>query len=415
MAVTTWNPADKDGLVTLSNGNLTFTGTDGVNSPQNTYATPSKLPNTGKFYFEVKADSLPTYFVIGLVGDTRPSRFGRPGHNNDGITFLAGGYGSIEGFGPYQDLGTAAAVTAGQFIGVALDTATGAVSFYRNGTQLGSTVSSAQSSYTPVVGPANAESGTANFGATAFNNPPPMGYVAWNTDAVGTEYTPTFTVSSAYNNTNGYAGDGSGMRDGRYNDANTAWTGNGNSSTGDWITADLGSAMKVATIGIAPMSSNGASITNNVGVRLQYSNDNTNWTAVFQLASGGVDRRTDYYSINNGSGISAHYWRLYKGAGDGDNSVYFGISEFRMFAASGPAGITAQSSTIDASDSLAATSTLRTVTRARLVMREGNGSDSFDDLDDLTVDYPQANDDTLRATAVIDKIRATAAGWVSRV
>src|SRR4051812_31449724 len=68
LATVTWNPADHYANLTLSNSNKTATGLTGVNAAQCCRATSSKT--SGKWYFEVRVDTLVTNLAIGFDNGT---------------------------------------------------------------------------------------------------------------------------------------------------------------------------------------------------------------------------------------------------------------------------------------------------------------------------------------------------------
>ncbi len=165
----TWNPADKDSNITLSNGNLT--ATQGVVGSFTTVRSTVSV-TTGKWYWEYNIGNSPAMSGVGNASATLSSYIGQDINGQ--------GYYSDNGQ-KYQNSGSAsygATYTAGDVIGIALDTA-GTVTFYKNNSSQGSIsllfsgpFFAAWSSNT------NGVAVTANFGASALTYTPPSGYNA---------------------------------------------------------------------------------------------------------------------------------------------------------------------------------------------------------------------------------------------
>ena len=181
--LTTLNPLDKKSdLVVLSNGNLTATGTDtgGNNWVRSTSA------KTGKRYVEFTATTVANS-VFGIA-DLSAMTF--PGANAKSFGLFYHGFGSING--TFPDWLTAYA--SGNVVGMAVDLTaglvwwrTGAGNWNGSGTANPATgaggFSIAAYTGTPhhiIVSGDNGHVATVNFGATAFANAAPSGFVAWD-------------------------------------------------------------------------------------------------------------------------------------------------------------------------------------------------------------------------------------------
>lgn len=165
----TWNPADKNSGVTLSNGNLTATSsvTGGL-----VRSTISK--SSGKWYWEETVVSTLTHEpVVGVANSTA------------NLTLYLGG--DINGWGYYGDNGNkynnnsgvayGATFVAGDVIGMALDMNAGTLTFYKNGVSQGTAFTGLSGSIFAADGNTNESSvTTANFGATAFAFTVPSGF-----------------------------------------------------------------------------------------------------------------------------------------------------------------------------------------------------------------------------------------------
>lgn len=191
---TTWNPSDKNSLITLSGGNLvaarsTLTG--------DVYASVrgTRSRSTGKRYFEVTVNTsaagansmgigiaTASFALTNLVGFHAESIGALSSGATPGIYF---GGAVATAFGDY---------TAGDVICVAVDLDAELIWFRKNGgawsgtsgnpaTGVGGT---SFASLTPPYFPAftgrnaTATQVTANFGATAFAQSVPSGFGAWN-------------------------------------------------------------------------------------------------------------------------------------------------------------------------------------------------------------------------------------------
>lgn len=169
----TWNPADKNAVLSLSGGDLVVT-TAGAGSNPGLRATLGKA--AGKWYYEL------TVTVIG-------SGFG-VGHCTSGQNLTGGGaYANLEDTDTlYYTNGSkfksnsayGATFTTGDVIGVRLDMDGGTVTYYKNDVsqgQLGPSVAGLTifpSCYMETA--VDGKQCTANFGATAFVYSVPGGY-----------------------------------------------------------------------------------------------------------------------------------------------------------------------------------------------------------------------------------------------
>ena len=173
----TWNPIFPFGNQTLTNGNLSVaTGTTG-----GSIATISV--SSGKWYWEVSPTTIAagTPRVAGLVqAITAPTSL-----TSKSIYLQNDGKYSINGAAAVT---YGAAITTSDIVGVALDVDAQTVTFYKNGSAMGSAIS-ISSVYTAgnLVVPAIVQSGAANnaqdinFGQRPFSYTPPTGFNALNT------------------------------------------------------------------------------------------------------------------------------------------------------------------------------------------------------------------------------------------
>ncbi len=164
LAPTTWNPSDKDSTVTLSGGNLTADSSGG--GVRSVYSATA-----GKYYWEVT-------YPVAVAGQMI------------GVATAASVMASWPGYDAYAwafesstgNIYTAAAVVATSGIvpvttlSVLLDADAKELRFWADGVDCGVVISITGTAFYAVVG-YNGKT-TANFGATAFNHTPPVGYEA---------------------------------------------------------------------------------------------------------------------------------------------------------------------------------------------------------------------------------------------
>ena len=172
--VTTWNPADTNAGITLSNGNLTATansGTDNICARASVFRSDIRQ-------FEVTIVAEVEAFYPGIaLGNASASLSTFPGSDNNGIGFNGNNTGNLGG-APIA--GPGFTWTAGDVITVAYDGAAKTLRLAKNGGAFSSAYdvsvisgAVAPMMYTAAIG----DSLTANFGASAFTKP---GVQSWN-------------------------------------------------------------------------------------------------------------------------------------------------------------------------------------------------------------------------------------------
>lgn len=163
----TWNPADKDANVTLSNGNLTC-----VTGVSNKGVRSTLGKSSGKWYCELTRTGTGGVYAgisTASVDLTSPTPVGTLSYLTSGGIYNEGSF-----VGAYDSIDN------GDVWSMALDADAKTVKFYRNGIQQGSTATYTFSNpvYLRAVLNSTADTLLANFGATAFAYPPPGGYNA---------------------------------------------------------------------------------------------------------------------------------------------------------------------------------------------------------------------------------------------
>lgn len=176
----TWASGDKHASITLSNGNLTATGTA---TSQLVRGTVSKA--TGKWYFEVTVATAVTFGTVGVAksttstgtwvgGDTAPGSYGLgPAHS-----YQNGGSDS-----------TTNAINSGDVVGVAVDLDAGLIWWHINGVWIndaggtaGDPAAGTHERYSGLTGtyyPASAPGAADHTINATFSYPIPSGFTAW--------------------------------------------------------------------------------------------------------------------------------------------------------------------------------------------------------------------------------------------
>lgn len=173
MAVTTWNPADKDSSITLSNGDLTATG--GTNAYRSVRSTTGK--STGKWYCEITLDAGGANGLVG-VGNSTFSLANYVGADVNGWGWQ-GSFKYHNGSGAYGS-----GKTTGDIISILLDMDAGTITLWKNGTTQGEMYNGLSGTlYVAFSSQLTGDAVTANFGASAFAYTMPGGYSAWNVEA----------------------------------------------------------------------------------------------------------------------------------------------------------------------------------------------------------------------------------------
>jgi glucose/arabinose dehydrogenase len=195
---TTWNPVDKSPTVTLTNGNLTASCATPIQ--QAVRSTSSNL--TGKFYFEVTGITLTNDFVIGIANaNFTLSLVGQLGSDANGIGYYPVSPPQSIYVNNNTTLTTQAADSNGAIFSVAVDYDAKLIWFTSPamraaGTAWNSTVGANPAGGTGGVsfnvglnpGPyfvcfgdtIGSAVATVNFGASAFNQIIPTGFLPWN-------------------------------------------------------------------------------------------------------------------------------------------------------------------------------------------------------------------------------------------
>jgi hypothetical protein len=167
------NPLDKGVTVTMSNGNLKMVqsgvGTD-------CFRASMALPATGKWYWEIKVTAIGSGGNLGVA--TQSSSLAAGG-SLTGILSQYSGYYAVNG---WSNSGSYTAWTTGDLIAVAVDSGTGIVTFYKNGSSLGAipTALTASQTYFP-FGQSTNSTYDFNFGQQPFVYTAPSGFLPLNT------------------------------------------------------------------------------------------------------------------------------------------------------------------------------------------------------------------------------------------
>jgi hypothetical protein len=162
---------------TLTNGNLNFVG---VAAGQHVIAQSTAAMPSGKWYAEFTLTAFgganPQVGIIDVSTNVYTA--------NPFIGSFALGYAYVANAQKYNNnTATAygATYTTNDVIGVAFDTSTGTLEFFKNGTSQGNAYTGITGNYAFVVDAYNSGSWAANFGQRPFSYAPPTGFVALNT------------------------------------------------------------------------------------------------------------------------------------------------------------------------------------------------------------------------------------------
>lgn len=164
----TFNPSEKSASVTLSNGNLTASGSN------KTDAWGNMGKSSGKWYWEYAPNTVFASVGITITGQGHDVYIGE---NSAGWGYR-GSSSSIMQDGTTRQSGLAS-YGAGDIIGIALNMTDNQVSFYKNNALQGIAQAIDAGTWYPAVSGVNgggAWSTTANFGASALTYTPPSGF-----------------------------------------------------------------------------------------------------------------------------------------------------------------------------------------------------------------------------------------------
>jgi hypothetical protein len=179
----TLNPADKSADITLSSGNLGFSGTT---TPNHNYNVRGTQAGAAGRYFEVTFSTIPfnsfgTTPGVG-VANLSQSLSSYPGDPN-GVGAFANTYIEWPGSG-YSNV-TSSAFGAGDVLGVYRRTSS--VEFFKNGSIIGTATTLPSGALYPIISPGtNGDTGTVNFGATALSYLP-LGATSWDGSQTNTD------------------------------------------------------------------------------------------------------------------------------------------------------------------------------------------------------------------------------------
>ncbi|RPK28777.1 SPRY domain-containing protein [Paenibacillus xylanexedens] len=181
--ITTWNPNDMNGNMTLSNNNLTITSAIAASDAGNIRATHGKT--SGKWYWETKLNSGSTSLFVGIASKSYPINSPVFNGTSVGATQIRAYYGNSGRKLP-EDIAYGSAMAVGDIIGTALNLDDKTLEFFKNGVSMGV-------SHTDLIGldevlPMHKSMGTAtrtfttNFGASSFAYTIPSGFRAYNSE-----------------------------------------------------------------------------------------------------------------------------------------------------------------------------------------------------------------------------------------
>lgn len=173
----TWNPATKANAITFSNGNLTFKGTNGI---QTGYSTATVGKSSGKWYWEITINS-----IVGSIGSSRnvagvSNTVPALNNNTSEIGVLTGTAGMRGNafntavwynFGSFQNLGSWTTDWAvGSVLSYALDMDGLTLQIYLDGNYINTSIPLPLGTFYPACGSdGQGLQGTANFGQNSWS------------------------------------------------------------------------------------------------------------------------------------------------------------------------------------------------------------------------------------------------------
>lgn len=186
---------------TLTNGNLTFAG----NSSTNIITTGTFGVSSGKWYVEATITNGSGGVGFGIAKDIEPR-----GSATVGNTANSWGYNSVNGAiaNNSSTLSTGATYTTNDVVAFALDMDAGTLTFYKNNTAQGSTVTGLSGTFLVAVS-GYLSTININFGQRPFSNTPPSGFKALNTYNLPE---PTIPRGDKYFKQYLYTGNGGGQQ-----------------------------------------------------------------------------------------------------------------------------------------------------------------------------------------------------------
>jgi hypothetical protein len=200
------NPLNLAG--SLANGNLQHTGASSQWSPSSSTIAFDASQN---FYAEVYINSTnPSIngIQLGIVGSTQiltgsTSTLGNFATGYSLQTYLSGGTQNLFHNGTGSNYASGVTLSSGDYLGIQLNS--GTLTFYKNGTSLGSAFTGITGSYCFASSPYGTDYLSWNFGQQGFKYTPPTGALALNTYNLPTS---TITNGAAYMAATLYTGNG---------------------------------------------------------------------------------------------------------------------------------------------------------------------------------------------------------------
>jgi hypothetical protein len=194
------------GTGTISNANLTS------NSPTTTVYSfaGTMLITTGKWYWEVTATTINAANQYPFIGAyTSPIPKSLTGAVRPGADTGIGGFSLRQNGNFFYNGSTSATITTsfttGDVIGIAFDADAQSVTYYKNGSSIGTQGSLGSGSWVTAVSEYNGSLSNHNFGQRPFAYTPPTGFKALNT---GNLPEPTILKGNQYFDATTYTGNG---------------------------------------------------------------------------------------------------------------------------------------------------------------------------------------------------------------
>ena len=185
-ATTTWNPSDKNAAITLSNGNLTYSGANNADAGVRSIASRS----SGKYYWELTLDAFQN--GVAIFAGIASASWGLDHMSSSAQSIGWRDNGKVQQDG--SDLATIESWSGGTVLGFALDLDNAKIWFRKDGGNWNNDAGANPATNTNgiavsgltgavyaggdvgLVGGGATTTITANFGATAFAQTAPSGF-----------------------------------------------------------------------------------------------------------------------------------------------------------------------------------------------------------------------------------------------
>ena len=289
--------------VTLSEANLKYENSD-VTYRRYIPSTISIAPSSGKFYCEgvYTVSSQAAYDCFGIADATLLGDGNRGASNVVGIwSYRRNGNADIENTGGATGITYGDSWAVGDVIGIAYDSDTGSLTFYKNGVSQGQLVTGIDITVCFFVAGFSNCDAYMNFGQRPFAYTPPTGYKKLNTYNL-----PDSIIKdgSQYMQAISYSGNGSSQDIVTGFSPDLVWTKSRSTTDYHWINDSIRGISKYLNSNVTDAESTfagGVTSLNSDGYTVEYSGSNA-WNASGQTYVGWSWRGSDSTAVSNTDG-----------------------------------------------------------------------------------------------------------------